>query len=150
MAEIKVDGLKKAFGSQVVLDWISFEVKEGETCLIEGSAAGEPLIAAVYEEVLAAGGNPVVAMAFEGQAAAGLLGWHRIRVGGASGVDARGRGLAVAWVGYLIITVAGLFVLNRVWRWVAFWAWVRSIKDPKERMEAELLWRNYRRTMRRR
>src|SRR5439155_23690515 len=43
--------------------------KEGATCLIEGPVAGESLIAAVYEEVLAAGGNPVVAISFESQAA---------------------------------------------------------------------------------
>ena len=48
----------------------STKVGEGDTCVIEGSAAGEPLIAAVYEEVLAAGGHPVVSMGFEGQQAA--------------------------------------------------------------------------------
>jgi aminopeptidase len=48
----------------------STRVGEGETCVIEGSSAAEPLIAAVYEEVLLAGGNPIVAMAFEGQPAA--------------------------------------------------------------------------------
>jgi aminopeptidase len=52
-----------------ILVGYSVEVAEGETCLIEGSAAGEPLIAAVYEEVLRAGAHPVVAMSFEGQAA---------------------------------------------------------------------------------
>jgi aminopeptidase len=52
-----------------ILVGYSLEVAEGETCLIEGSAAGEPMIAAVYEEVLRAGGHPVVAMSFEGQAA---------------------------------------------------------------------------------
>jgi aminopeptidase len=51
-----------------ILVGYSLEVAAGETCLIEGSAAGEPLIAAVYEEVLAAGGHPVVSMSFEGQA----------------------------------------------------------------------------------
>jgi aminopeptidase len=48
----------------------STAVKEGETVVIEGSSAAEPLIAAVYEEVLEAGGNPVVAMAFDSQPAA--------------------------------------------------------------------------------
>jgi aminopeptidase len=48
----------------------STKVSEGETCVIEGPTAAEPLIAAVYEEVLAAGGHPIVAMAFEGQPAA--------------------------------------------------------------------------------
>ena len=47
----------------------STAVTEGETVVIEGSSAAEPLIAAVYEEVLAAGGNPVVAMGFESQPA---------------------------------------------------------------------------------
>ena len=43
--------------------------REGETCVIEGSTAAEPLVAAVYEEVLRAGGNPIVALSFEGQSA---------------------------------------------------------------------------------
>jgi aminopeptidase len=53
-----------------ILVGYSTEVAEGDTCVIEGSTAAEPLIAAVYEEVLAAGGHPIVAMAFEGQPAA--------------------------------------------------------------------------------
>ncbi len=48
----------------------STKVGEGDTCVIEGPTAGEPLIAAVYEEVLAAGGHPVVSMSFEEQSAA--------------------------------------------------------------------------------
>jgi aminopeptidase len=52
-----------------ILVGYSTRVGEGETCLIEGPSAGEPLIAAVYEEVLRAGGNPVVSMSFEGQPA---------------------------------------------------------------------------------
>ncbi len=48
----------------------STKVGEGETCVIEGPTAAEPLIAAVYEEVIGAGGHPIVAMAFEGQPAA--------------------------------------------------------------------------------
>jgi aminopeptidase len=52
-----------------ILVGYSLEVKEGETCLIEGSTAGEPLIAAVYEEVLRTGAHPLVTMSFEGQAA---------------------------------------------------------------------------------
>jgi aminopeptidase len=47
----------------------STKVKEGDTCLIESSSAAEPLVAAVYEEVLKAGGLPLVSMAFQGQAA---------------------------------------------------------------------------------
>ena len=45
----------------------STSVGEGDTCLIEGPTAAEPLIAAVYEEVLRAGGQPVLAMAFDSQ-----------------------------------------------------------------------------------
>jgi aminopeptidase len=45
----------------------STEVKKGETCVIEGATAAEPLIAAVYEQVLEAGGNPVLALSIEGQ-----------------------------------------------------------------------------------
>jgi aminopeptidase len=45
----------------------STDVNEGDTCLLEGSTAGEPLIAAVYEEVLKAGGHPVVTMSVDGQ-----------------------------------------------------------------------------------
>jgi len=52
-----------------ILVHYSTKVAEGETCVIEGSTAGEPLIAAVYEEVLASGGNPIVTMGFEGQPA---------------------------------------------------------------------------------
>ena len=50
-----------------ILVGYSTRVADGETCLIEGSSSAEPLIAAVYEEVLRAGGHPVVAMGFEGQ-----------------------------------------------------------------------------------
>ncbi len=52
-----------------ILVHYSTGVKAGETCLIEGPTAAEPLIAATYEEVLAAGGNPVVAMSFDEQQA---------------------------------------------------------------------------------
>jgi aminopeptidase len=52
----------------------SLGLTKGETCLIEGPVAGEPLIAAVYEEVLRAGGHPVVAISFEGQAVTYLRG----------------------------------------------------------------------------
>jgi aminopeptidase len=52
-----------------ILVGYSTKVKEGETCVIEGVSAAEPLIGAVYEQVLDAGGNPVVSMSFEGQPA---------------------------------------------------------------------------------
>jgi aminopeptidase len=45
----------------------STRVAEGDTCLVEGPVAAEPLIAAVYEEVLKAGGQPVLSMAFDAQ-----------------------------------------------------------------------------------
>ena len=47
----------------------STRVKEGDVCTIEGESAAEPLLQAVYEEVLRAGGNPIVNMALEGQSA---------------------------------------------------------------------------------
>ena len=63
MRDARVDSLAR------ILVHYSTEVTEGETCLIEGPSAGEPLIAAVYEEVLKAGGHPVVAISTEGQTA---------------------------------------------------------------------------------
>jgi aminopeptidase len=45
----------------------STAVKEGDTVLIGGSTPAEPLLAAVYEETLKAGGHPIVQMSFEGQ-----------------------------------------------------------------------------------
>ncbi len=53
-----------------ILVGYSTEVKEGETVAIDGEAAAEPLLAAVYEEVLKAGANPVLNVSLEGQAAA--------------------------------------------------------------------------------
>jgi aminopeptidase len=52
-----------------ILVGYSIKVKEGETCVIEGGSPAEPLIAAVYDEVLKAGGNPLVSMTFDGQPA---------------------------------------------------------------------------------
>jgi aminopeptidase len=48
----------------------SCAVKEGDVCLIQGESASEPLALAVYEEVLKAGGLPVVELAMAGQAPA--------------------------------------------------------------------------------
>jgi aminopeptidase len=56
-----VDALAK------ILVGYSTRVGEGDTCVIEGSTASEPLVAACYDEVLRAGGHPIVTMAFEGQ-----------------------------------------------------------------------------------
>jgi aminopeptidase len=40
----------------------STAVKEGETCVVSGTSSGEPLILAIYEEVLRAGGHPIIQM----------------------------------------------------------------------------------------
>ena len=53
-----------------ILVGYSTEVKEGETVSIDGESAAEPLLAAVYEEVLQAGANAIVNMSLDGQAAA--------------------------------------------------------------------------------
>ena len=52
-----------------ILVGYSTEVKEGEVVSIDGESAAEPLLAAVYEEVLKAGAFPIVNMSLEGQAA---------------------------------------------------------------------------------
>jgi aminopeptidase len=51
-----------------VLVQYSTGVKKGDTCVITGSSTAEPLALAVYEEVLRAGGHPVVTLSMEGQA----------------------------------------------------------------------------------
>ncbi len=48
----------------------STKVGEGDVCTIEGESAAEPLLQAVYEEVLKAGGHPIVNMALEEQSSA--------------------------------------------------------------------------------
>jgi aminopeptidase len=63
MRDPRVDNLAK------ILVNYSVRVAEGESCIIESSTAGEPLVAAVYEEVLKAGGNPIVSLGFPGQQA---------------------------------------------------------------------------------
>lgn len=50
-----------------ILVGYSTEVKEGETVSVEGSSAAEPLLLAVYEEVLKAGANPILNVGLEGQ-----------------------------------------------------------------------------------
>jgi aminopeptidase len=47
----------------------STQVKEGDVCVVTGASSAEPLILAIYEEVLRAGGNPIVQMAPEEAAA---------------------------------------------------------------------------------
>jgi aminopeptidase len=48
----------------------STKIGEGDVCTIEGESAAEPLLQAIYEAVLKAGGNPIVNLALEGQSAA--------------------------------------------------------------------------------
>jgi aminopeptidase len=53
-----------------ILVGYSTKVKEGDVVAIDGDATAEPLLLAVYEEVLKAGGHPVVNVGLEGQASA--------------------------------------------------------------------------------
>jgi aminopeptidase len=48
----------------------SCEVETGDVCVIQSTTTAEPLVQAVYEEVLRAGGLPIVQLATEGAAAA--------------------------------------------------------------------------------
>ena len=50
-----------------ILVGYSTKVKEGEVVAIDGDSAAEPLLLAVYEEVLKAGGNPIMNVALGGQ-----------------------------------------------------------------------------------
>ena len=52
-----------------ILVGYSTEVKEGEVVSIDGESAAEPLLLAVYEEVLKAGANPILNVALDGQSA---------------------------------------------------------------------------------
>jgi aminopeptidase len=51
-----------------ILVGYSTGVKEGETVSIEGESAAEPLLGAIYEEVMKAGANPIPNMSLNGQA----------------------------------------------------------------------------------
>jgi aminopeptidase len=53
-----------------ILVGYSLAVGEGETCVIRAPSSAEPLVAAVYEEVLRAGAHPIVALTFAGQSSA--------------------------------------------------------------------------------
>ncbi len=64
MSDSRTEGLAK------ILVGYSTEVKEGEVVSIDGESAAAPLLLAVYEEVLKAGGNPVLNVALDGQIAA--------------------------------------------------------------------------------
>jgi aminopeptidase len=52
-----------------ILVGYSTKVAEGEVVSIDGESAAEPLLAAIYEEVLKAGAHPILTMSLEGQAA---------------------------------------------------------------------------------
>jgi len=52
-----------------ILVGYSTRVQEGDKVVIEGDSAAEPLLLAVYEETLKAGGLPILNVAVEGQAA---------------------------------------------------------------------------------
>jgi aminopeptidase len=52
-----------------ILVGYSTQVKEGEVVAIDGDSAAEPLLLAVYEQVLRAGANPVLNVSLDGQAA---------------------------------------------------------------------------------
>ena len=64
MRDPRAEGLAK------ILVGYSTEVKEGEIVSIDGESAAEPLVLAVYEEVLKAGANPILNVSLEGQSAA--------------------------------------------------------------------------------
>jgi aminopeptidase len=52
-----------------ILVGYSTEVKEGEIVSIDGESAAQPLLLAVYEEVLKAGAHPILNVSLDGQAA---------------------------------------------------------------------------------
>lgn len=64
MRDPRVDALAR------ILVGYSVEIGEGDVCVIDGDVAAEPLLQAIYEEVLRAGGHAVVNMGMEGQQAA--------------------------------------------------------------------------------
>jgi aminopeptidase len=53
-----------------ILVGYSTEVKEGEVVAIDGESGAEPLLLAVYEEVLEAGAHPIMNVALDGQSVA--------------------------------------------------------------------------------
>ncbi|MGI8727775.1 MAG: aminopeptidase [Solirubrobacterales bacterium] len=63
MTDPRVENLAK------ILVHHSTKVQAGEVCVIEGPVAAEPLVRAVYEQVLEVGGNPVVNLDLDGSAA---------------------------------------------------------------------------------
>ena len=55
----------------------STEVQKGDVCVIQSTTAAEPLVQAVYEEVLQAGGLPIVQLSDRGRAGGVLRAGHR-------------------------------------------------------------------------
>ncbi len=55
--------------AQILVQY-STKVQKGDRCIIQSTTTAEPLIQAVYEEVLRAGGHPVLNVSTEGAAAA--------------------------------------------------------------------------------
>lgn len=64
MRDLRVEAL-----AQILVNY-STGVKPGETCVIQSEIAAEPLVQAVYEEVLKAGGLPIVQLSLSEQAPA--------------------------------------------------------------------------------
>jgi aminopeptidase len=64
MRDPRVTGLAR------VLTHYSLEIQPGQVCLIQGGTAAEPLMQALYEEILDAGAHPIVDMAMAGAQAA--------------------------------------------------------------------------------
>lgn len=50
--------------AQILVQY-STKVQDGDVCVIQGSTTAEPLVLAVYEEVLRAGGLPIIQMSPE-------------------------------------------------------------------------------------
>src|SRR3954454_21081988 len=64
MRDARVDSLAK------ILVRYSTKVTKGEVCSIASSTAAEPLVQAIYEEILRAGGLPIVQLQTSGAQAA--------------------------------------------------------------------------------
>jgi aminopeptidase len=61
---------QRAVALAQILVHYSTKVAKGETCVIQSTSTAEPLVQAVYEEVLKAGGLPIVQLTPEGASAA--------------------------------------------------------------------------------
>ena len=64
--------------AQILVNY-STRVQPGDTCVVQATSAAEPLVQAVYEEVLRAGGLPVVQMTTNGAQAPRLIELEWIR-----------------------------------------------------------------------